>query len=168
MGQASLSAYYHVDKIIIQSEWHRKFCDPALPSQRLLPLGSPKFDRVIRMTQERTDPPPEWREKMERKTVYFFNTSLGGLLGSNEVFLRKMAYVLNCFRGREYALLLWRPRPLLESTLDSMRPHLKQDYLQLKRQFIESGLGIYEDNSSKGHFSDGENDEEVGVKSRQP
>jgi hypothetical protein len=146
-GQAYLSAYFYADYTIMQSEWFRPFFDPSVPQERLLPLGSPKFDRVIRLSKNRPAPPMQWQDKMNGKTVYFFNTSVGGLLGNTEVFLRKMVYVFNCFCGRENALLLWRPHPLLESTLDSMRPQFKQAYMQLKNWFIGSGLGIYDDTS---------------------
>ncbi|NLM20326.1 MAG: hypothetical protein GX207_01070 [Peptococcaceae bacterium] len=146
-GQSSLPAYQNVDKIIIQSEWHRKFFESTLPLERLLPLGSPKFDRIIRMAREKPELPSEWRKKMSGKTVYFFNTSLAGLLSNTEVYLRKMEYVFNCFQGRENALLLWRPHPLMEATLDSMRPQYKKHYMELKERFIVSGLGIYDDTS---------------------
>lgn len=145
LSQYRLSAYYNVDKIIIQSERHRKYFDQNLPSQRLLPLGTPKFDRIIRLTRERPNPPIAWEGKMKGKKVYFYNTSISGFLENTQVFLKKMAYVFNCFRDRKDALLLWRPHPLLESTLDSMRPQFKQTYLQLKRAFFTNEIGIYDD-----------------------
>lgn len=144
-GQRSLPAYYHSDIVIIQSEWHRKFFDQALPPTKLLPLGSPKFDRAIRLSKEKPEPPYGWKDKMKGKTVYFFNTSIGGLLQSTITYLKKIEYVFRCFIGRDNALLLWRPHPLLESTLDSMRPQFKEYYLKLKRFFIENRLGIYDD-----------------------
>ena len=149
-GQRSLPAYYHSDIVVIQSEWHRKFFDQSLPPAKLLPLGSPKFDRIIRMSKERPEPPSGWKDKMKNKTVYFFNTSLGGLLQSTVTYLKKIEYVFKCFLGRENALLLWRPHPLLEATLESMRPQFKEHYLKLKRFFIENNLGIYDDTPDIG------------------
>ena len=80
-AQATCSAYYQADYIIIQAEKYRKFFDPDLPAETLLPFGSPKFDRVIRICNNPPEPPEEWKEKLNRKKVYFYNTSLNGMLG---------------------------------------------------------------------------------------
>ena len=50
-GQMQCPAYYSADYIIMQAEKYRKFYDPELPKGKLLPLGSPKFDRVMRLCQ---------------------------------------------------------------------------------------------------------------------
>lgn len=144
-GQASCPAYYNADYIIIQAEKYRKFFDPSLPREKLVPLGSPKFDRVIRMCGNPPEPPAEWQEKLEGKKAYFYNTSLNGMLGNTENFLKKMEYVFRCFEGRKDACLLWRPHPLLESTFQSMRERYKPRYDALKEKFIREDIGIYDD-----------------------
>lgn len=144
-AQASCIAYYFADYIIVQAEKFRKFYDPALPLEKLVPLGSPKCDKVIRLCQNPPEPPEEWKEKMAGKRVYFYNTSINGLLEDTESFLRKMEYVFNCFAKCECACLLWRPHPLLESTINSMRPGFMPVYEKLKQYFIENQLGIYDD-----------------------
>lgn len=144
-GQAQCPAYYNVDYIIIQAEKYRKFFDPMLPREKLVPLGSPKFDRVIRMCENPPEPPAEWKEKVAGRRVYFFNTSIGGMLSNTPGFLKKMEYVFRCFRGREDACLLWRPHPLLEPTFRSMRPMFVPLYDALKNRFLEEGTGIYDD-----------------------
>lgn len=144
-GQKSCSAYYYADYIIMQAEKYRKFYDPQLPQKKLQPLGSPKFDRVIRMCQNPPEPPASWKEKMEGKKVYFYNTSINGMLGNTKRFLKKMKYVFECFEGRTDACLLWRPHPLLESTFDSLRREQKPVYEELKAYFMEKDLGIYDD-----------------------
>lgn len=141
-GQALCPAYMNADYIVIQSEKYRKFFDPEIPDEKFLPLGSPKFDSVIHKCQNPPKPPEEWREKMAGKKVYFYNTSINGMLGNTEAFLKKMEYVFDTFRGREDACLLWRPHPLLESTFDSMRKEYKPLYDKLKNRFIEEGFGI--------------------------
>ena len=109
-GQARCPAYYNADYIVIQSEKYRRYFDPALPEGKFLPLGSPKFDRVIRMCASPPQPPAGWGEKAAGRRVYFYNTSLQGMLGNTEAFLKKMEYVFGVFRGRGDACLLWRPR----------------------------------------------------------
>lgn len=146
-GQTSCPAYYNADYIIIQAEKYRKFFDLSLPKEKLVPLGSPKFDRIIRMCANPPEPPAEWKEKLKGKRVYFYNTSIGGMLGNTERFLKKMQYVFDCFEGREDVCLLWRPHPLLESTFDSMRKDYKPQYDALKQKFIDRNIGIYDDTS---------------------
>ncbi len=146
-GQMQCPAYYHADYIIIQAEKYRQFFDPALPAEKLVPLGSPKFDRVIHMCENPPQPPEEWKEKMAGRKVYFYNTSIQGMLGNTEAFLKKMEYVFNTFRGREDACLLWRPHPLLESTFESLRPMYKPAYDALKNEFINENTGIYDNTS---------------------
>lgn len=149
-GQALAPAYLNADYIIIQAEKYRKFFDPALPESKFVPLGSPKFDSVIHMCANPPEPPAEWKEKMKGRKVYFYNTSVQGMLGNTEAFLKKMEYVFGCFKGREDACLLWRPHPLLESTFDSLRPMYKPLYDALKNGFISENLGIYDDTPDIG------------------
>ncbi len=139
--------YFHVDYIVIQSEKYRHFFDERIPNGKFLAFGSPKFDSVIHKCQNPPPIPEQWTEKIKEGTkVYFYNTSIGGVLeNTTQVFLAKMRYVFNTFKGRKDACLLWRPHPLLESTIDSMRPFFKTQYEQLKREFIEDDIGIYDD-----------------------
>ncbi|MCH5261312.1 MAG: hypothetical protein J1F42_00200 [Lachnospiraceae bacterium] len=144
-AQGYALSYYFADCIVIQAEKYRKFFDPSLPHGKLLPLGSPKFDKVVRLCNNPPEPPEEWKEKMAGKKVCFYNTSISGMLANTEAFLKKMEYVFKCFAGCENACLLWRPHPLLESTFDSMRASYKPVYEKLKQYFFENGIGIYDD-----------------------
>lgn len=141
-GQALCPAYIHADYIVIQSEKYRQYYDPRIPDKKFLAFGSPKFDSVIHKCQNSPEPPEEWKEKMQGKKVYFYNTSIAGMLENTENFLKKMEYVFNTFKGREDVCLLWRPHPLLESTFDSMRKQYKSAYETLKKCFVEEQIGI--------------------------
>lgn len=144
-AQMYCPAYYHADYVIIQAEKYRKYFDPELPENKLLPFGSPKFDRVIRICNNPPRPPAEWEDKLSGRKVYFYNTSINGMLADTDSFLKKMKYVFECFEGRDDSCLLWRPHPLLESTLESMRPQFKPVYESLKEYFIKNDLGVYDD-----------------------
>lgn len=141
-GQALCPGYINADYIVIQSEKYRKYYDARIPDNKFLAFGSPKFDSVIRKCQNPPQPPEEWKEKMQGKKVYFYNTSIAGMLQNTEKFLKKMEYVFNTFQGREDVCLLWRPHPLIESTFDSMRVQYKPIYEALKRRFVEENIGI--------------------------
>lgn len=144
-GQALCPAYLNADYIVIQAEKYKKFFDPSIPDEKFLAYGSPKFDKVIRLCKNPPEPPLEWKARMEGKKVYFYNTSIGGMLADTVRFLQKMEYVFQSFQGRTDACLLWRPHPLLESTFESMRMQYKPQYDNLKKFFLENNLGIYDD-----------------------
>lgn len=144
-GQSLCSAYIHADYIMLQAEKFRKFFDSIIPDEKFQALGSPKVDSVLEKCRNTPEAPAGWKRKMNGKKVYFYNTSLGGMLENTEKFLKKMEYVFRCFQGREDACLLWRPHPLMESTLDSMRAEYRPAYDLLKQKFIEGDWGIFDD-----------------------
>ncbi len=145
-AQSLLPAYLHADYIPVQGKFIRKFFEDALPEEKFLYFGSPKFDRVIKMCKSPGQPPESWQKKMAGKKVYFYNTSLHGLLGNTPAFLRKMTYVFTCFqKAADKACLIWRPHPLFESTLDSMRGNLRPVYDAIKKWYVESDFGILDE-----------------------
>jgi len=144
-GQSLCRAYLNADYIVIQTEKYKKFFDPIIPSEKLLPLGSPKIDKVISLCKNPPEPPEEWNEKLAGKKVYFYNTSIKGMLDDTKRFLFKMEYVFRCFQGRDDACLLWRPHPLLDTTFDTVRKEYKPYYDELKRYFIQNNAGIYDE-----------------------
>ena len=146
-AQSSCPAYYYSDYIVIQSENYRGFFDSLLPDKKFLPFGSPKFDRVINMCKNPPEPPLLWKKRIAGKKVYFYNTSLGGMLGYTKAFMKKVRYVFDRFKGRDDVCILWRPHPLLESTIASMRPQYMEEFAELKRYFIDNDIGIYDDTS---------------------
>mgnify|MGYP002509418170 CR=1 FL=1 len=141
-AQSLCPAYIYADYIVIQSPGLRAYFDANIPDDKFLPLGSPKFDKIINKCQNPSELPVEWKERMAGRKVYFYNTSLSGMLADTEAFLKKMNCVFECFEGREDACLLWRPHPLLEDTFDSMRPQYRHIYDALKRMFLDKRLGI--------------------------
>lgn len=147
-SQASCPAYVYADYIVVQSEKYIDFYDKNLPREKFLPFGSPKFDKVIRLCDNPPEAPEDWKESMEGRKVYFYNTSLSGMLDNTEAFLKKMAYVFDTFEGRKDACLLWRPHPLLESTFESLRPRYKDAFLALKNRFLQEKIGIYDSTPS--------------------
>lgn len=144
-SQSYMPSYDNADYIVIQSEFMKHFFAPMVPEKKFLPFGSPKFDRVIRMSQKSAKVPEQWKRKIAGRKVYFYNTSLGGLLRDTEKFLRKMQYVFETFKGVKNACLLWRPHPLTEATLSSMREEAQIAYKKMKEYFIENDIGIYDD-----------------------
>lgn len=143
-SQAMCPAYVNADDIIIQAEALREYFDASVHG-KIQPLGSPKFDKIISLCKNPPVPPAAWQERMAGKKVYFYNTSLGGILQDTPGFLRKMRYVFQQFANCPDVCLIWRPHPLMMATLQSMRPAYMAEYEALKQEFLDRQIGIYDD-----------------------
>ena len=95
--------------------------------------------------------PEEWKRVLMKadgspKKVILYNTSVTALLEHSEGMLRKMESVFGFFKDKkEEVALLWRPHPLIQATIESMRPRLWEDYCKLVKQYQSEGWGIYDD-----------------------
>lgn len=122
-------AYHYVDYIVMANENLKKeLVQHGIPEEKVLVLGSPKFDRVIKNDREKKPLPQEWAKVIGDRKLVFYNTSISDLLYHGEHELNKMKQVFNAFRGRQNVTLLWRPHPLLMQTIVSMRPKLLDEF----------------------------------------
>lgn len=158
----------YAHKVIVQSENMRQIYineyikeakSLGLPANRkeleekILGLGSPKFDKVYNTVKEDLEIPKDWLKVIEKadgtwKRIIFYNTSVSALLNHDEKMLEKMKYVFCAFKERKDELvLLWRPHPLIENTVKSMRPQLWTEYKEIADDYINEGWGIYDDTS---------------------
>ncbi len=87
--QATCPAYYNADYIVVQAESFSKFYDEKLPAEKFLNFGSPKFDKVIKICNSALELPVEWKEKINSRKTYFYNTSIGGMLENTDAFMKK-------------------------------------------------------------------------------
>ncbi len=159
----------NADKVIVQSEDMKQIyvneylkaakahglqgrhLDRTYLEQKFLGLGSPKYDRVLSTQREEFDIPKEWQKVIQkpdgsRKKIIMYNTGIAALLTHNEKWVDKIADVLKVFKeNQDETVLLWRPHPLIESTMQSMRPDILRKYTAIKEQYIAEGWGIYDD-----------------------
>lgn len=116
-------------------------------STEVAALGSAKFDKVLKATREDYPLLDSWRNKVTdgKKKVILFNTSLGTLLKDSEHYLKRLAQILTVFKKNEEIVLWWRPHPLLQGTIESLRPELRQEYQHIVDEYRNDGCGIYDD-----------------------
>lgn len=155
---------WNADQVIVQSENMKKayvkVLSAAMEGQglgrayweaKIQGLGSPKVDRVLNTKKEALEIPKEWRNVIEKadgswKKIIFYNTGVAALLKNSEQYLQKLQDVLRFFyENREDVALLWRPHPLMEATIESMRPQLVDEYQKIVEQYQAEGWGIYDD-----------------------
>lgn len=137
-----LSAYANADYLVVQSETFKDGLKIHGFDKKALVLGSPKLDRVIRLSDTQGNIPRDWEERIGHRKSIMLNTSLSQFLADGEAYLKKIAYIFNMIKERDDVVLIWRPHPLLKSTIESMRPHLLGSYKKLQEQFIEENIGI--------------------------
>lgn len=150
--------YEHMDYIVVQQdhmqispqqgseikEGEEPYLSDFIPEGKILALGSPKIDRIY-YCEKHPQIPKEWLEYIGGRKVIFYNTSLSNIFRHGEFYLKKMSYIFNVFSERKDVVLLWRPHPLIESALQSVRPELLEDYLTLKQRFLTEEIGIFDD-----------------------
>jgi len=149
------------DKVILQSEKMRNAIIDAIMTRsnknrefwenRIVAIGSPKYDKVLQSEDKLADIPESWSKLINnadgtKKKVIFYNTSIGMLLEDTEQMLIKIESVINYFYEiKDEAVLLWRPHPLMRATMDSMRSDLSERYNKIVDDYISGGWGIYDD-----------------------
>lgn len=157
-------AVKNADKVIVQSEDMRQVYINVLTKEsggskeaqaywekKIDGSGSPKVDKVLRTKKEDLEIPEEWLDVIRKpdgswKKIIFYNTSVTALLQHDEQMLEKIESVFQTFqKNRGEVALLWRPHPLMESTLVSMRPELWEKYRAIREKYREEGWGIYDD-----------------------
>lgn len=190
----------NADKVIVQSEDMKQIyvseylkaakahglqgrhLDRAYLEQKFLGLGSPKYDKVLSAQIDDLDIPQEWQRVIEkpdgsRKKIILYNTGIASLLMHNEKWVDKIENVLSVFKEyQNEAVLLWRPHPLIESTMQSMCPGILQKYLAIKEQYIADGWGIFDDTAdvdravvlSDAYYGDGSSVVELYQKTGKP
>lgn len=161
----------YADKVIVQSEKIRKIyineyintakemglsgehTDRRFLERKIMGTGSPKVDKVLMTRRENLKLPAEWLNFIQKpdgnfKKVVFYNTGISALLHNDERMFIKMGNVFAFFqKKKEDFALLWRPHPLIESTLTSMRPDIWGKYKILRDKYISEEWGIYDNTS---------------------
>ncbi len=132
---------------------------PERIQEKFVPLGSPKFDKIINTCKGDYNLPKQWRKKADDKKIILYNTSLSEFLKSSAMqseavgeypahesqYFSKVRSILETFEKREDVLLWWRPHPLFETTLQSMRPALFDEYQRIINDFLTANKGIFDD-----------------------
>jgi hypothetical protein len=187
----------YADRVIVQSdEVRRQYikelhqfevennCKNAFGNieQKVLALGSPKFDKVVNTRIQDLNIPENWLNSICKqdgvwKKVVLYNTSIDNILNLNETMIEKIEDVLRTFQKfRDEIVLLWRPHPLLPATIKSMRPILWEKYMRIVSRYQAEGWGIYDESSdmnraiaiSDGYYGDGGSVYELYRKTKKP
>lgn len=140
----------YAHKVFVQSEQERQRYIQVLYQtfgnqlngieDKFVVLGSPKFDHITNPKSDDYELPTEWAQLIQNeagtpKKIVLYNTTINAALQNSEQYLKKLRHVLDTFKKYNDIVLWWRPHPLLESTFESMRPDLAQEYKQIVAQY---------------------------------
>ena len=159
---AQVPAAIHADEIIVQSENIKKLYVESIVKitgehtrtlfeRKIKGTGSPKIEKIKSLHRDDVTVPQEWnpflyKEDGRRKLVILYNNSISTLLRESDRILEKMRNIFAVFETyREEIAILWRPHPLIEATIKSMRPQLWQEYGALVESYKAKHIGIYDD-----------------------
>lgn len=134
----------NVDKVILVGEFLKNAAiRDGISEQKILALGSPKFDSLVNSLNNGCDYPPEWQAKMEGKTVYLINT--GCLYFSEQPFIRLERFLdfLNIPRIANDSVVIWRPHPLTMVSILKYSPQFAEYYYNLTEKYIKGGDSFY-------------------------
>jgi hypothetical protein len=119
-------SFERFDKVIAQSEEIDHAVIEKWTSNKVVPLGSPKFDYV---RSPGSPLPPDWTERLGGRIALLQVTSVSTLLAEDrQAVMRKLNEVLDVVEASEDLVLWWRPHPLERATITSMVPDIESLY----------------------------------------
>ena len=170
----------NADLVVVQSENIRQVYinvlmryttqqDRKYWEERIVGLGSPKYDKILATTKKDVHVPKSWLKMIQKpdktwKKIVFFNTGVSIVLKLKEKALDKIESNFKIFKeNKDEVVLLWRPHPLMMATMAGMLPELQERYAEIVKKYKEENWGIYDDTAdlnravalSDAYFGDG-------------
>jgi hypothetical protein len=143
----TLPAINNYDRVFVQSDRIRRDHLKYWPPEKIVALGSPKFDKVTAMGKASAELPDEWRDIIAGRKTVLYNTSVASILRGGEAYLEKLRSVIKSFENKTDLALWWRPHPLSAATYSSMRARLYREYMDIEETFKKQRLGVFDDTS---------------------
>ena len=144
-----LPSVANVDKIILSGD---HLADAAMkfgiPHHKLLPLGSPKVDKLVFLQRNGVSYPDGWAQLIEGCAVFLLDTHLSFF--SRGAFLSQLELLIKLLNIPNYihnSVLIWRPHPLLSAFIRQRYPWFLGYYEDLVRRMgtTEYASVIYDD-----------------------
>lgn len=136
-------------RTFVQSESVRKcYIKYGADSNRIVAMGSPKFDMVIKSQENLPEVPENWYRVFRGRKVFLLNTHLTAIINEAEKMIDKLHKIFKLFEQEKEAALLWRPHPLSIETAKAMNPQILGKYLKIIDEFKTLDNGVYDDTSN--------------------
>jgi len=148
------NAVEYADKVLVQSEKVKRiYMDHGVAADKLLALGSPKVDAIVENLHKQPAYPEGWEEKLQGRKVFLLNTHLSYFIesynftlkypGKRDYAKRHHTAIFDQLLNREGCAFIWRPHPLMKTTLESREMYETLNFvLELERRIQESDNGV--------------------------
>ncbi|WJY26123.1 CDP-glycerol glycerophosphotransferase family protein [Sporosarcina trichiuri] len=138
----------NADKIILQSHMLKEvYKENDVDENKLVVLGSPKVDAALKLNRKEIQLPSEWNEKIGTNKVILLSSTIDSLLNIDN-YLPRLAENINLLIKKKGVTLIWRPHPLLETTIKAMKPSYFDEYIKIKKIVLESDSCILDNRSN--------------------
>lgn len=141
-GMSILPAYKNADWWIVPSPEFKESAAGNPFYDKMLPLGSPKYDRVIRLIQDKVKAPAEWGEVDRNRKILVISSTLNTMLADTESYIKNYAKLFLWLKQRDDISVVWRPHPLFDSTFRTVRAGLYESWCSVVRDIESSGKVI--------------------------
>lgn len=161
-------AEFYADYVITQSEQYKKRFEQLMDDykkkddelndlivsydngNKFIVLGNPKYDKIRSLNKYEYPLRDDWKEKLfdesgNKKFTILLDTTLEILLKQREKMLDKIGDVIDFFEKSDDLSLIWRPHPLIESTLRNMYSELIPIYIKLVERCKNLDNCIFDD-----------------------
>ncbi|MGL4108641.1 CDP-glycerol glycerophosphotransferase family protein [Clostridium sp. LP20] len=119
-------------KIIAQSSVDAQaFINNGHDPEKILNLGSPKFDSILQTCEKKCEIPEDLKNIIKDKKVFLLITTIDDIL-SEENWVKDLDEILSNFIDDSSSCVIWRPHPLTDITLKTMRTDFVKGYNELK------------------------------------
>lgn len=136
------SGIINATKVVVQSQVLKEaYQSVGINEDKLLLLGNPKVDAAIKELQNTSS---NDIEKISNRKTILINSTISALL-INENYLSELKALMEKIISEDFSII-WRPHPLLEATISSMRAGIKEEYKALQR-FVNNHSHIIYDQS---------------------
>ncbi|MGG4548794.1 hypothetical protein ABER02_13430 [Rossellomorea marisflavi] len=140
-----------VDKIILSNDIEKNSAiKEGIPKEKLLVLGSPKIDAMVKELSNQNNISSTWETLKEKKTVYLLNTGCMYFSGDIYKSLEDLLSILSIPRYIESSAVIWRPHPLTRSSIAKYKNDFLDYFDELIRRIsdknnMEYSSVIYDD-----------------------
>ena len=146
------------DKMVVQSEQVGKICvKHHVPEEKLVTLGSPKVDAIVKGMRKPKVYPEGWEQKLCGRKVFLLNTHLSYFIrgydwqqknpGCENYAEWRHKRIFRNLLDRDGCALIWRPHPLLKEMLRSRKLFPSLDFVEeWEQRIMESGNGVVDRN----------------------
>lgn len=151
-----LPSYYRADYILVQSEKMMESFSPSIPKEKFIPLGHPIVDRILRLDKNKPEIPEQWKSMLPNgkdfggKITVMLNTSLSMMMKERDSFLDKIENVIDVFSKDDTIFVIWRPHPLMHSTLQRMGDSYYNRFLEIEKYFLKNKIGVLDTTADVG------------------